>query len=70
MRDINRIPRILKKLEIIWGNSPNSADLRFNQLVYNLNPRNENAYNMEDFEFENILDDYIIGLNNKLREIN
>ena len=57
MRDPKRIKRILDKIEIIWTKYP---DLRLNQLIYYLTPRNSDAlYSFEDDKFENALDAYI-----------
>lgn len=51
MREIQRIPRILKRLEKIWMKSP---DMRFGQLFLNVfslhNGIDVKVYNMEDKE--------------------
>ena len=55
MRDKNRIPKILKQLEIIWKQHP---DCRLGQLICNLdNTRDTDVYFMEDIYLINALRD-------------
>ena len=51
-RDATRIPRILSKVERLWGLSP---DLRLCQLIGNCWPAGDNYY-QEDDELERQLD--------------
>ena len=55
MRDKNRIPKILKQLQVIWEQNP---DLRLGQLITNLiNTRDTDVYYMEDIYLINALRD-------------
>ena len=71
MRDINRIPKILKRLDELWESNP---DLRLGQLILNVfhnkkhimgketNPIFENFYNIEDEEFIDSLEKFYNNL--------
>lgn len=74
MRNPQRIPRILNKLQKIWEKSP---DLRFGQMIYNMYATNQNVrkirsmengfpvgmgvdpFHYEDSEFEEYLDELL-----------
>lgn len=61
MRDKKRINRILSKIKKIWSENP---DLRFNQLMVNINLNNSKSmsndcYYTEDDAFERALDSTI-----------
>lgn len=55
MRDPNRIPRILKKLEQLWIKYP---DLRLAQLLVNMNDGYDNIFYLEDNILEKLIDEY------------
>lgn len=62
MRNINRIQRIMYKLQQCWAAFP---DLRFNQLISNINHEISNKddfdyYNIEDERFELALDKFML----------
>jgi uncharacterized protein YihD (DUF1040 family) len=55
MRDKNRIPKIIKQLQVIWEQNP---DLRLGQLITNLyNTEDMDVYIMEDIYLINALRD-------------
>ncbi|MCK4788084.1 MAG: hypothetical protein KAV87_30300 [Desulfobacteraceae bacterium] len=54
MRDPERIPRILAKIQEIWQKYP---DLRLGQLIVNVSPKHErNLFYAEDDELEHQLE--------------
>lgn len=57
VRDPKRIDRILTKVKQLWEQAP---DVRFNQLVVNLAPRDEDLFNTEDTTFERRLEEALI----------
>lgn len=63
MRDPNRIPRLLRKLEMLWS-QPGINDQRLGQLLSNINDRIHAdpslLYNVEDTEWEELLDEELI----------
>lgn len=66
MRDPQRIGRMLRKLEVLWWNSP---DLRLGQLISNINPNYVDAdpFNVEDDDWEAAIDKAIEALAQEAR---
>lgn len=57
MRDLNRIPSVVKKLEVAWKLV---ADWRLGQLMSNLHGLGrQDVFNTEDDELEKMLDRFI-----------
>lgn len=65
MRDVKRIPMILKRLEEIWAKHP---DLRLGQLIENfrfcLNQKKIHIYGIEDEEFIEELEEVYVDRSN------
>lgn len=56
MRDINRIPKILERLQQIWEKHP---DLRLSQLLVNLQTfKNDDLYYKEDEAFIKMIEEF------------
>ncbi len=74
MRNPDRIPKILKRLEEVWLKNP---DLRFGQLIENVFPNrpgfdkkySRSAYFIEDENFVKVLEEYY-GVKKNGRQIN
>lgn len=63
MRDLKRIPRIMKKLHQVWARYP---DLRFYQLVENIqNELDWPMFYIEDDEFEELIDKCLENVRNE-----
>lgn len=64
MRDIKRIPKILKSIETIWQSRPDS---RFGQLLINLGLISDNlmVWQREDDELEEILNEILKEMDEK-----
>lgn len=58
MRDITRIPRMIKVIEDLWLRAP---DMRFGQLIENLRDFSgyEDLFYLEDDSFEQLCKDFI-----------
>lgn len=60
MRDTNRIPRMMAKLEQIWKQHP---DLRIGQMIeifrHRARDKSDDAFNIEDTKIEKVLDHII-----------
>ena len=56
MRDVNRIPDILKRIEAVWTKHP---DLRLGQLIENASPEYlHGIFYIEDEEFATVIEEF------------